>query len=230
MICRLQNQVGIAVLEMAVASLMLLSLFLGGLGIVDYLNLVRAANASLEKSLNDSNFRAFTRVGPGQPLQFDRNATQQHLDAVLADTAAELLPQLPPGLQYFIEGRACPVQIDPVSGASLGVQFASCVQTSLGTLMVPPNVSAQADLQAEFSRQSAQVVHAGSVVSILAVPQGAFGWGDNSTEQYLEAALLVGQRVFISLDGTLSGFAFKQTGADPYVTHKRVIHLRGVIK
>jgi hypothetical protein len=96
--------------------------------------------------------------------------------------------------------------------------------------MVPPNVSAQADLQAEFSRQSAQVVHAGSVVSILAVPQGAFGWGDNSTEQYLEAALLVGQRVFISLDGTLSGFAFKQTGADPYVTHKRVIHLRGVIK
>jgi hypothetical protein len=218
---------------MAMMSVLLLGVFLSGVGIVDYLSQLRAINGIVEKSLNDNSYKALKRDAVSGALLLDSAALDQYLADVVAQAMTDLAIELPQVLDYRIESRGCAIGIDPLTGVSQGIESGTCADSVAGTLAVPVNVSTLVDFDTEFMRQATQLVSlsggAGAQASLLAVPQGSYG-RDNGEEQYMSRAVLVGLRIFLSLDGSLSGFAFEQFGGTPYVYNRKVSHLRGVLE
>lgn len=229
----LLGQKGIAVLEMAMMSVLLLGVFLGGVGIVDYLSQTRAINGIVEKSLNDNSYKALKRDAVSGGLLLDSAALDQYLADVVAQAMTDIATELPQVREYRIESRGCAIGIDPQTGISQGIEVGTCADSVAGTLAVPASVSTLVDFDTEFTRQADQMIRASagstSQSSLLAVPQGSYGRNTNQ-EQYLPRAVLVGLRIFLSLEGSLSGFAFKQFGGTPYVYNRKVSHLRGVLE
>ncbi|MBX7144284.1 MAG: hypothetical protein K1X79_07515 [Oligoflexia bacterium] len=222
---------GIATLELSVIMVVLLALFLGGMGVTDYLNRIRFAHQLIEQALGDSSVRPLRFDSAGTQIQVDQQAVDAYLDESMSKVAAALSAQGLGGTRVFYEIVVCPISIDETSGFSQGIQSGACRRRNFGSLSVSSALLQQTDLEQRLVAEALQSVPGAngqpSTVSLLAQPSGLYGW---HSQAYLPISVGAGIRVFVSLGGTLAGAAYAQLAGEPLVYATRVIHLRGMVQ
>lgn len=221
---------GVATLEISAAMLILLSIVISGFGVSSYLNEVRVVNSIIDRSLHDITATPF-KLGAQASLLVQTTKLNSVLDEIIVSVSKGLEKSSSSSSDYFIQALYCLANIDPHSGAANGLLLSSCSSKQNGTYRPPQITLQQTDLVTDFQKylELTQAVPGQSTErSLLAQPTGSYG--RNQQSQYLKQVVLVGLRVFTSLDQKLPGSALKRLGMQPLVYNKKTTHLRGVLE
>ncbi|MBN8549311.1 MAG: hypothetical protein J0M12_08365 [Deltaproteobacteria bacterium] len=226
-----RREAGMVTLEAGVTTIMLCLLLLGGFGVTDYLDRLDFINGVIERELGDSAIKPFRLEGGSTgraTMQVNTVALHEYLDGVLASVEQSL--QVHRYTKYFIEVGAAKAQLDPLTGKFLGFDPAAEFRESRGTLQVSSTLASFSDLPARFDQLAGTTQSHASLpaVSLVAAPLSLFGMAEGV--QFNEASILVGLRVFASLEGSLSGTAYQQIGISPLIEGYKVVQLRGVLE
>lgn len=230
-ICRCLSCAGIATLELAVMMVVLLGIFLGGTGLVDYLDRVRLAHQIAERVLGDSGVRPLYWNPAAATVSLDSSEIDTYVAGAVGGLDAAFLKAGLSSSMVFAEVKVCPLAMNPVSGEFQSIIGSECRSASTGTLVVSATMLTSTDFVPLFTAEAARSLPPAAgqsgAPSLLAQPSGLFGW---QSQSYLPLSVVAGLRVFISLSGSLAGAAYAQLGEEPILYASRVVHLRGSVK
>lgn len=233
----IRRSTGIGTLETALALMVLLPVLLGGFAVVEYVQSVMYLNDVLDKYLYNDSVKPFTvrnDAAGNFSLQLNRNDLQSYVDKMLDRTKDDLAKRLAArgsgvsqstSQKFFIEASVVELPIDPSSGTP--GRFQERIRTTRGGLQIPESAKNKADLYKEFEILSSRTVTGTSDgPSIYAVPAVMY---NSSKPKYLDGSVLVGLRIFLSLDQSFSGYIFNTLGfgESPIVSAHKAFNLRG---
>ena len=231
---RRQNERGLAMLESAMLSVLLLGIFTAGISFYDYLRIRLLIQESTEKHLSATSTKAFSLRQIGHTdlaIEPDTSTLSSMLDETVARIADELkmLGLTSNNTNTFdrgdplirIEGCFAVFDIDSKSGESYGIKRFECV-TPLGSFS-PENDESETRLDNVFMAHAtgSESKRGGAGLSAIAIP---FGIQD---ADYLGSSIITGVRIFVSLEGRASSFSSYLYSSVPYLRHTSAITLRG---
>lgn len=224
----MKETAGIATLEASICFVLLCSILLGGAAITDYLSQLRLLHSTAESSLGDSNVKPFLvrteSGGPQADLVLNRSELDHYLHTAVTNSIEEIGAR-----EYLIEAKYVTADIDPYSGQFLGFDLHGSTVISSGNLSVGVHDLAFCDLDTRFD-ELASATHAHPPgVSIVAVPTG-INVNESTDPAYFKRSLLVGMKIFASLEGSLTGNALVLIGRQPIVYGYKVVQLRGTVQ
>lgn len=219
-------------METALASVFLSMLILAAVGLTDYLDQLKFVNALVEQKLDDSAIKPLTFESSAlvEPrLNVNSLALQTYINTLLDSVRLVLEDRGVP--EYLIEAGYAKADLDPVSGAFLGFDDAAYFSRIDGTLQVPATALTFSELRVRFEQLASSRQTEGALrgAAVIAVPQSN-SQADPRAQKFLNASVVVGLRVFASLQGTLAGTTCRQLGLDPFVESYKVVQLRGVVE
>lgn len=217
---------GVAALEAAGLSIVLLFLIVAGIGLVDYLQKVMLLSHLVDKHLFDQSIKPLVLTAEGG-LSVAEGRVRTKLPELLQGLKADLEEALPHGAfsveRVLLESDFAVVGIDPQSGAGRGLLLYPGSSFSWGALNVPAEQMAESDLRRQFADLAALAF----VPSPLAAPTGLLA-GEEAA-RYIDKTMVVGIRAFYSLEGTFGGKLAQLLGLgrQPVIFDHKVITLRG---
>lgn len=234
---RLLQQRGIALLEAAMLFVLLISMVSAASVAGIYVYRVMKVGSIVDKFVYDDAVNAFKLVTTEEgTVRLDPNeeAIDTYIRTALTgmrEEAAATLDVEANGEEadtyYYLEVQRAEVSINPATGVATG--FSSSTPESLGTLSVPAEILAKHDLGAAFAARSSMTRSAENNAAFDAVPSGLWGVAGSSS-RYLDKVVLIGARVFVSLDDGAGGEVYSWIGMQPFAAAHTVIKLRGEIR
>ena len=202
-----------------------------------YMYRVMKVGSVVDKFVYDDAVNAFklvtTAEGKVHPV-INSAAIESYINTALTGMEEEAVSTLDvevtqesgPGY-YYIEAQQAEIAIDTTTGVATGLNISTPV--SRGSLSVPAEILAKHDLGAAFAARSSMTRSAENNAAFDAVPSGLWGL-PGSTSRYLDKVVLIGARVFVSLDDGAGGEVYSWIGMQPYAAAHTVIKLRGEIR
>jgi len=222
----LRLEAGLAMFELAICSVMLLTLVLGGFSVSLYMQKAYSVNSSVERFVYESAVKPFiANSGGANTVSLNDTELKDYTDTLISSLSADIRSRiddaaLRAGTQgYYVEAAYAKVDVDSSTGSSTNwsVQY----RNSQGGLQVPADLLSSTDLDAQFEYQ---YHHNQS----LSHPTANLGLA--SGPQYLNSAVLIGVRAFISMKGAFTGEMYESLGGEPYIYSTKVVALRGDVK
>lgn len=216
---------GLAILETTAIGFVLLQFILGACCLVAYLQDVHGLRYSLDKSLFDVAGSANIIERSGAIASADINRlTDEILEKVVTELPKALsVSGFDPGM-YLIEAQSLELSINQRTGISSGEPRLSRV-TSLGLLSVESASNIDEPLDRSLRKFVADSTGGVGEASNLAFPSGSYSFSD--TNRYIETALIIGVRVFVSTEGSLTGLLLPLIGREQILAESKVVTLRG---
>lgn len=218
---------GIAILETALCLILLLTLFLAGASVFDYVHKSMFISHVVDEYLFDQSIQALSLSGSTTVVNEDK--IQSGLTQIVEQLRTNLERSLEDsGLstnQYLIEGDFASISIDPEDGRALGLRMFANSQVQAGALAVSEDLKARADLEGSFEKMASE----SAIPSPYAIPTGALG--DSAARQYLTDSVLIGVRAFYSIEGSFSSSLMELLGFESgsVLYDVKVVNLRGEI-
>ena len=216
---------GIATLELALMTVMLGTLIIGGFAMSSFMQRAYRLGVSLDKNLHADQIRPlkFIASTDGVSLQTDPEALRQLITA-LADQVEIDAFQTEAHDRYLVEASYALLELDPQTGNIRTQRPGEFIRR--GNLVLPSAVAAQTDLGAMFAARARETLPAGNspYATPFNDPNLALGTG------YLPYALLIGARAVLSVEDQLSGRVYAAFGGEPYVLGARVTPVRGEVR
>ncbi len=218
---------GIAVLETAVFLSLLLAFLSGGLSLWDYVRLSLLLEDTAESHLQENLVKSF-RLTPGDGFfpvsEVNEDAVRKALSQLVSEVDSDLARKSPSfrtgTRRHYIIACYSISGIDPESGRDTGTVTSGCPSASGDLEAVHAEVRGK-DLRSLLAEKAAESVSEEDPASIGALPDGT------RRGNYLPGSVMVGLRIYTSLDGTAASLGASVFGHPPYLFHDRIVTLRG---
>ncbi|RIL12649.1 MAG: hypothetical protein DCC75_00060 [Proteobacteria bacterium] len=218
---------GIAALEGAILTVLLVSLLSSAWVVGDLISRTISVHTALDRALYDHALKSLTISSSGQ-IAVNEGAIQSQMQHLLLDVSQDLISKLG---EDFSEGKLrveigyAIAGIDADTGLLQSLDVRSAHNLPFGTLSPPPQVLTEHDLQREFERLSGPLGNAAR----YALPSA--GFGQAGADQYLPFVVFVGLRIFVDMRGSFSGRIIQEIGAmdQPIIGEVKGVALRGEV-
>ncbi|RME58447.1 MAG: hypothetical protein D6780_06715 [Candidatus Dadabacteria bacterium] len=224
-----QGNGGTAILESSIFFMFIMTLLLVGSLLVDYFETGDKVERLITIALQDTGIRPLkieTNISAGTVRTSVRHQAIQDYLSNIYDTVTAKVFGLGDVEDYYLELAYAELQIDPQTGAPLGVSPTPFTfRLEGGGLSVPADIAQKVSLADAFSRYAQQSFSNG--VSPYAVPTAVFNRGRG--QNYLPTAVMVGMSLVIKIEGGTANTLERLIGLDPYSYGRKVIVLRGEV-
>lgn len=225
---------GIALLEAAMLFVLLISMVTGASVAGIYMFRVMKVGSLVDREVYDDAVNAYklvtTENGDVRPV-VNEAAIAGYIQTALEGIEAEVLSDLDNTSLgsggYYVEIQRAEIHIDAATGVATGLSISE--PESLGSLSVPADILAKHDLAALFTNRGSLTRSSDNNAAFDAVPSGLWGLA-GSTSRYLDRVVLIGARVFVSLDDGAGGEAYSWIGMQPFAAAHTVVKLRGEVR
>lgn len=223
---------GWSTLEFAASGIMLLGLVFGGFAAAMLIQSWVRLNYLVDKRLQDSAAQAFILEDSSAlpHLKVNQQKLEEHIvgikNLLVSDLTSTLWTTDLGIAGYFVESAYAVLEIDQHSGKFINI---TQIQTSVQGQYKPSlDLLSKTDLRKQFLQAALVTTGSGSNTSLYAVPSALFS-DSGSNAQYLPYTVLVGVRVFSSLEGGAAGRLYAALLGEPVTYSFKSVMLRGEI-
>lgn len=223
---------GVALLEAAALSVMLMLLLSGGAALTAFLRESQSLKALTDKVIHDEKIQPLLLSDSSNIAQLKVN--HDELQSLVGSMVSSIIQHYgldaePEQAAHFvIEAAYTEAIVDKASGAFLGFSASPFSYHEIhGTYQPDAEVEAQSNLASEFSRQSELTqILAGQAKALHALPGASFGNFQNNNN-YLDRFVMLGLRVVYDMSDSALGKLCKLSGFSSVIYDRKVVVLRG---
>ncbi len=215
------SEYGVAFLELAWLSIFVMLVGTWLMATYDFLRSGVFLDETVQQYITESSVKPMQiEIDSGGlfTINIATSAIETYLDEVRNNVEAQIGAALVHGdsTKYYIETAYADLNIDEVSGR---VNSWNINAIESNGVLTPGNTP-------ELPTELYNLLSNGVTPSPYAIPHGLFEAG-GAADNYINKAILVGIRVFVSFDGSFSGKVIESIGREPILSAFKIIALRG---